>query len=238
MDVGPERKGPGLERKLRAGSLNVKEQRNFQNLIPMQLDEVICSMSHSQSSTGLIWKLKAIVSTFNGAVCSGKGHSSGHPGGLLKALRVWPNTPVFPFPDPENGSVWLWLSRLFSVPAIPVRLPGYTALLTTFLHALPQTHTHFHQGLFKESPWLDYLLDGELYHRHVTFAQWIMGNHELCTLLKGGQQGPTSWGYGLLWASSVYSEAKGLELSQASCGLSCCRVCPMALNSSIVFLSR
>lgn len=54
MDVGPERKGPGLERKLRAGSLNVKEQRNFQNLIPMQLDEVICSMSHSQSSTGLI----------------------------------------------------------------------------------------------------------------------------------------------------------------------------------------
>lgn len=26
----------------------------------------------------------------------------------------------------------------------------------------------------------------------MTFAQWIMGNHELCTLLKGGQQGLTS----------------------------------------------
>lgn len=59
-------------------------------------------------------------------------------------------------------------------------------------------HAHFHQGVFKDSPWLDYLLACELYQRHVTFAQWIMGNHELCTLLKGGQQGPTSRRYGLL----------------------------------------
>ena len=88
MDVGPERKGPGLERKLRAGSLNVKEQRNFQNVIPMQLDKVICSKSHNQLSTGLILKLKTIVSQFNGAVCLGKEHNSGHPGGLLEALRV------------------------------------------------------------------------------------------------------------------------------------------------------
>ena len=45
MDVGTERKkkkqgkGRGLERKLTAGSLNVKEQRNYRNLIPMQLNK-------------------------------------------------------------------------------------------------------------------------------------------------------------------------------------------------------
>lgn len=60
MDVGAERKG--LERKLIAGSLNVKEQRNFRNLISVQLDKVICSMWHNHSSTGLILKLKTIVS--------------------------------------------------------------------------------------------------------------------------------------------------------------------------------
>lgn len=82
MDVGAERKG--LERKLTAGSLNVKEQRNFRNLISMQLDKVICSMWHDQSSTGLILKLKTIVSQFNGAVHLGKGHNSGHFVGCLK----------------------------------------------------------------------------------------------------------------------------------------------------------
>lgn len=49
MDVGTERKGPRLERKLTAGSLNVKEQRNLSNLIPMQLDKVICLMLHNPS---------------------------------------------------------------------------------------------------------------------------------------------------------------------------------------------
>lgn len=53
MHMGTEKKGPGLERKLTAGSLNAKEQRNFRNLILMQLDKVICSMLHNQSSTNV-----------------------------------------------------------------------------------------------------------------------------------------------------------------------------------------
>lgn len=93
MDVGAERKG--LERKLIAGSLNVKEQRNFRNLISMQLDKVICSMWHNQSSTGLILKLKTIVSQFNGAVHFGKGHNSGHYGGRLKRCEFDPMPQCF-----------------------------------------------------------------------------------------------------------------------------------------------
>lgn len=93
MDVGAERKG--LERKLTAGSLNVKEQRNFRNLISMQLDKVICSMWHNQSSTGLILKLKTIVSQFNGALHLGKGHNSGHYVGCLKRCEFDPMPQCF-----------------------------------------------------------------------------------------------------------------------------------------------
>lgn len=84
-DWKKRRWGAGLERELTARSLNVKEQRNYRNLIPMQLDEVIFPMLTNQSSTGLILKLKTLVSKFNRAVCSGKGHHSGHHGGPLKA---------------------------------------------------------------------------------------------------------------------------------------------------------
>lgn len=62
MDVEPGRKEPGLERKLTAGSLNVKEQRTFRNLISMQLHKVICPLLHNQPSIGLILKLKPLVS--------------------------------------------------------------------------------------------------------------------------------------------------------------------------------
>lgn len=81
-----ERKGPGLEKKVTAGSLNAKEKRNFRNLIPMQLDKVICPTWHNQSLTGLILKLKTLVSKFNGAVCFGEGHNSGHHGRPLGAV--------------------------------------------------------------------------------------------------------------------------------------------------------
>lgn len=83
MDMGTERKAPGLERKLIAGSLNVKEQRNFRNRIPMQLNKVIYPVSHNQS-TGLVFKLKTLVSKFNGTVCVwGKGTGLGTTAGSL-----------------------------------------------------------------------------------------------------------------------------------------------------------
>lgn len=50
-------KGRGLERKLTAGSLNVKEQRNYRNLIPMQLNKDDFP-NVAQSSTGLVLKLE------------------------------------------------------------------------------------------------------------------------------------------------------------------------------------
>lgn len=235
-----KRGGAGLERELTARSLNIKEQRNYRNLNPMQLDEVIFPMLPNQSSTGLILKLKTLVSKFNGAVCSGKGHHSGHHGRPLKAgwvwLSHWPRSVSVSSSWRQKSSVMI--SKAAFNPQIPGHLTRYTVLLITFLQAPTHTYTHLHLVIFKYSPLLDFLLDCELYQRHVTFAQRIMGNHELCTLLKGGRQGLTSQGSGLLWASSVYSAAKGLESPQASCGLSCCRVCPMALNSSIIFLSR
>lgn len=56
-------------------------------------------------------------------------------------------------------------------------------LLITLLQAPPHRYIHFDLSIFKQSPLLDFLLDCEAHQRHVTFAQWIMGNHELCTLL-------------------------------------------------------
>lgn len=62
-------------------------------------------------------------------------------------------------------------------------LLGIPVLLITPLQAPPHRYIRFDLSIFKQSPLHDFLLDCEVHQRHVTFAQWIMGNHELCRLL-------------------------------------------------------
>lgn len=73
MDLGTGRKQPGLERKLTAGSLSVKEQRAFRNLISMRPDKAICSGLHNQPLTGLILKLRPLSLEVTEQCALGKG---------------------------------------------------------------------------------------------------------------------------------------------------------------------
>ena len=82
-----------------------------------------------------------------------------------------------------SKAAFFFFPRLLLIPNSRTSYWDIPVLLITLLQAPPHRYIHFDLSIFKQSPLLDFLLDCELHQRHVTFAQWIMGNHELCTLL-------------------------------------------------------